>query len=74
MNFSLIIMTEVLFIDKMHLKILQYVDAILFIFSKIHIYMILVKINTINKTATKIHCITKFILRDVDILRDFEDN
>lgn len=38
MNFSLIIMTEVLFIDKMHLKILQYVDAILFIFSKIHLY------------------------------------
>lgn len=36
--------------------------------------MILVKINTINKTATKIHCITKFILRDVDILRDFENN
>lgn len=32
MNLSLIIMTEVLFIDKMHLKILQYVDAIGFYF------------------------------------------
>lgn len=35
MNLSLIIMTEVLFIDKMHftaLKILQYVDAIAFYF------------------------------------------